>query len=79
MEMMTIIEVPLNQIEVGKRRRQNYGDIAALAKGIERVGLLEPIVVDRNGQQNSYRLIAGERRLKAVRMLKWKSIAEGAA
>lgn len=72
--MMNVIDIPLDQIEVGARRRADLGDIGALAKGIQRVGLLEPIIVDRNGTKNHYRLVAGERRLRAVRMLKWKAI-----
>jgi ParB-like chromosome segregation protein Spo0J len=40
---------------------------------MKRAGLLEPIIVDHNG--NGYRLVAGERRLKAARLLKWKTIA----
>jgi ParB family chromosome partitioning protein len=71
---MKIVDVPLNEIEVGERRRQDYGDIGALAKGIERVGLREPIIVDRNGKKNHYRLVAGERRLRAASMLKWPTI-----
>jgi ParB-like chromosome segregation protein Spo0J len=58
---MRIVDVPLNEIEIGDRRPQDFGDIAGLAKGIERVGLLEPIVVDRNGRKDRYRLVAGER------------------
>jgi ParB-like chromosome segregation protein Spo0J len=71
---MRVIDVPIHQIVVGERRRRDYGDIGALAKGIKRVGLLEPILVDRNGNENQFRLLAGERRLKAVQMLRWKSI-----
>jgi ParB family chromosome partitioning protein len=71
---MTVIDVPLSQIDLGTRRRQDYGDMAALAKGIARVGLLEPIVVDRNGQPDRYRLVAGGRRLAAARMLRWENI-----
>lgn len=70
---MQVIEVPLDQIEVGERRRVRFRGIEALAKGIQRVGLLSPILIDRNGK-NRYRLIAGERRLRAVRSLKWKAI-----
>jgi ParB/RepB/Spo0J family partition protein len=72
---MKVIDIPLGQIEIGERRRQDYGDIGALAIGLKRVGLLEPIIVDRNGQKGRYRLVAGERRIKAATMLKWKTIA----
>jgi ParB family chromosome partitioning protein len=71
---MKVIDVSLNQIETGQRRRQDFGDIGALAEGMNRVGLLEPIIVDRNGNQSVYRLIAGERRLRAAQMLQWKTI-----
>lgn len=71
---MNVIDIPLEQIEVGERRRADFGDVGALAKGIKRVGLLEAIIVDRNGKKDCFRLIAGERRLRAVRMLKWKTI-----
>jgi ParB/RepB/Spo0J family partition protein len=70
---MQFATIPLDEIDVGERRRQDYGDLGALAKGIQRVGLLEPIIVDRNGN-NRYRLVAGERRLRAVAMLKWATI-----
>ena len=70
---MTVIDVEIDQIDIGERRRQDLGDIGALAKGIERVGLLEPIIVDRNGSSR-YRLVAGERRLQACRILKWTTI-----
>jgi len=72
---MLVVDIAIDQIEPGERRWQDMGDIAALARGIQRVGLLEPIIVDRNGAENNYRLVAGERRLRAVRMLKWKTIS----
>jgi len=71
---MKVQEIPIDQIDVGERRRKDFGDIAALAKGIERVGLLHPIVVDRNGS-GRYRLIAGARRLQAIKLLKLTTIA----
>jgi ParB-like chromosome segregation protein Spo0J len=59
--------VPLAKIEFGERRRDDYGDINAMARSIERVGLLHPITLDRvNG---SYLLVAGARRVKALQML----------
>jgi hypothetical protein len=41
---MEFIDVALGQIDVGERQRVNYGDLNALAKGMKRVGLLEPIM-----------------------------------
>jgi len=71
---MNIVDVPLSLIEIGERRRQDKGDIAALTKGIRRVGLLEPIIVERNGREDRYRLVAGERRLRAAWLLGWETI-----
>jgi hypothetical protein len=71
---MKLVDVALDNIEVGERRRTDFGDIGALAKGMQLVGLLEPIIVDRNGCDDCYRLVAGERRLRAARMPKWKTI-----
>ena len=64
------IQVPVDQICVRHRYRKNFGDLERLAKNIEEVGLLQPIVVTRQ-----YQLVAGERRLRAVRdVLKQKLI-----
>jgi ParB-like chromosome segregation protein Spo0J len=66
--------IPIDRIDIGERRRRDYGDIGALAKGIERVGLLEPIIVERNGKKDRFRLICGERRLKAIQLLRRPTI-----
>ena len=70
---MNVVEVPVEKISIGERRRQDFGDIGALAAGIKKVGLLEPIIVDGN-QDEGWRLVCGERRLQAVKMLKWETI-----
>lgn len=70
---MKVIDIPLGQIDIGERRREDIGDIGALAQGIKRVGLLEPIIVDRNGNRG-YRLVVGERRLRAAWLLQWETI-----
>lgn len=54
----------IDAIRVGVRHRRDLGDLASLAKSIGEVGLLHPIVVRRDG-----RLIAGERRLEAFKLL----------
>jgi ParB family chromosome partitioning protein len=45
------------------------GDIAALAASMKVLGLLHPIVVTPDGL-----LVCGERRLRAARLLGWKTI-----
>lgn len=62
-------ELGLSLVKVGDRRREDYGDIAALAASIAEHGLLHPIVVDADDN-----LVAGGRRLKAVEQLGWISV-----
>src|ERR1700730_16297644 len=59
----------IDQIQVGFRYRKELGDVRALADSIAEVGLLHPIVVTPEG-----RLIAGQRRLQACRLLGWKDV-----
>ena len=57
----------ISEIKIGKRHRQNLGDIATLAKSIQETGLLHPIVMTPAGE-----LIAGRRRLEALKSLGWE-------
>jgi hypothetical protein len=63
------ILVPLARVGLGERRREENGDVAALAASIARYGLLHPLVVD-----DDCCLIAGGRRLLAVQQLGWESV-----
>lgn len=60
---------PLSTITVGDRARQSLGDIDALAESIRTLGLLHPVVVTPDR-----RLVAGHRRLEAVRRLGWTEV-----
>ncbi|MEG1547390.1 MAG: ParB/RepB/Spo0J family partition protein [Clostridia bacterium] len=46
--------------------------IAELAQSIDQVGLIQPILVHKQGDM--YELVAGERRLRAVKSLGWTSV-----
>lgn len=63
-------QVEISDIKIGKRHRQDMGDIAALAQSIQDVGLLHPVVVTPE-----YKLIAGQRRLRACKALGWSKVA----
>lgn len=54
--------------------RQSFDEtsIDELAASIESVGLIQPLIVQRQG--DVYELIAGERRLRAVRSLGWRHV-----
>ena len=61
--------VSLNQIEVGSnfRRSADPLKLKELAENIKKVGVLEPVLVRRNGSEKLL-LIAGSRRLEASKM-----------
>ena len=59
----------IEQIQVGFRYRKDLGDLRVLAESIGDVGLLHPVVVTPEG-----RLIAGQRRLEACRLLGWTEV-----
>lgn len=62
-------EMLVASINVGDRRREDYGDIDGLAASIAEHGLLHPLVVDAFGN-----LVAGGRRLRAVEQLGWRKV-----
>jgi ParB/RepB/Spo0J family partition protein len=61
--------IEIDKIKVGDRHRKDLGDIDALAASIDRLKLMQPIVVTGDN-----RLVAGLRRLEAVRKLGWSTI-----
>lgn len=59
----------IDEIEIGERDRADLGDIRQLADSIAAVGLLHPVVVTSSGE-----LVAGGRRVAAVRELGWAEV-----
>jgi ParB family chromosome partitioning protein len=69
-------DVPINTITIWKdaqARTLDLTDIDSLAKSIQQEGLQNPLMVQRNGT-NSYLLMAGQRRLEALKRLGAKTI-----
>lgn len=66
---MTELRVPVDEVRVNGRHRIDLGDVDSLAKSIADVGLINPITVTPDNL-----LIAGERRLAAVRSLGWTEV-----
>lgn len=62
-------EILITSIKVGTRTRKDVGDLASLTESIAEIGLLHSVVVSPDRK-----LIAGFRRLKACKKLKWKKI-----
>lgn len=63
------MKVRIGEIVVGERRREDMGDIRELADSIKKYGLLHPVVVD-----DQMRLVAGGRRLEALKLLGWEEV-----
>lgn len=61
--------IPISSVTIANRIRKDLGDISALATNISELGLLSPILVNKQ-----YQLLAGERRLTACRELGWTDI-----
>lgn len=64
-----MVEVMIDRIIVGERHRKDFGDIEALAASIKEMGLLQPIGITLDD-----RLVFGERRLRACKLLGRKMI-----
>ena len=63
------MNLSIDDIVVGERRRKDMGDLSGLAHSIADIGLLHPIVVTPDRA-----LIAGERRLEACKLMGWDTI-----
>jgi protein gp37 len=63
---MRITELPISTIKIDHRHRSHMGDMDGLVASIKSDGLLNPIAVDENRV-----LIAGYRRLEALKRLAW--------
>jgi ParB family transcriptional regulator, chromosome partitioning protein len=64
-----LLEIPVGAIEPNPRQPRTTmddGALQALARSIQEVGVLQPVVVRRI--ESGYELVAGERRLRAVRL-----------
>ncbi len=54
--------IRIADVQLGKRHRNDLGDLSALVQSIRALGLLHPIVITPDG-----RLVAGARRLEAYK------------
>ena len=60
------MKLQIENIKVGTRIRQEFGDLSQLKQSIQQVGLLNPLVVNEKNE-----LLSGFRRLEACRQLGW--------
>jgi ParB family chromosome partitioning protein len=76
-DTQTVRQIPVGRIVPNPRqprRRFSQEQIGALARSIGSQGVVQPLVVRPSpAQAGCYELIAGERRLRAIRLLGWAS------
>ena len=72
--LLTSGEIPIAEIAVVENDRQTFdkSELTKLQKSIERHGVLQPLVVCPDG--DGYRLVAGERRLRAAKLAGLKTV-----
>jgi ParB family chromosome partitioning protein len=63
------MKIPVDEVIVKKRIRQEYGEIELLAESLKRYGQINPIIISKDNV-----LIAGGRRLQAAKFLGWRTI-----
>ncbi len=69
------ISIAIDDIDYDPNQPRRYFDpdaLQSLANSLEAIGLLQPIVVTKSGDR--YRLVAGERRVRAARAIGWHFI-----
>jgi ParB family transcriptional regulator, chromosome partitioning protein len=69
---LPIDELSVREIRVCNPLRKDIGDIGALSRSIDQLGLLQPIVV--RPLDDYFDLVAGHRRLEACKRLRWRKI-----
>src|SRR5690625_4470766 len=72
-----VIQIPVNKIEPNRFQPRSIFDeekIAELAQTLHTHGMIQPIVV-RKLEGDTYELIAGERRWRAVQTLEWETVS----
>lgn len=63
------MQIPVEEIVIKRRIRQDLGDLSKLMESLKAYGLMNPILINSNRE-----LIAGQRRLEAAKRLGWKNI-----
>ena len=63
------MQLPIENIKIKKRIRKDLGDLTSLIDSLRSHGLINPVIITKNNE-----LIAGHRRIKAAKVLGWKSI-----
>ncbi len=69
---LPIDDLNIREIRVTNPLRKDIGNIGALSRSIDELGLLQPIIV--RPLEDFFDLVAGHRRLEACKKLRWRKI-----
>lgn len=61
--------IPIKDIKISSRIRQDLGDLDTLAQSIKKMGLIHPVIISER-----YELLSGHRRLEACKSLGLETI-----
>ena len=64
-----VLSVAISNIKDDNRQRKDYGDLESLINSIKQFGIIQPIVLQRNSNGHPHLLVAGGRRLAALRRI----------
>lgn len=73
--MAEIIEIPINEIDVGKHDQRMHieaEELVGMTASIVRIGIIEPLIVQSN--DTGFRLVSGHRRFEAARKANLKTV-----
>lgn len=68
-------KLKIQDILIEDRQRKDYGDIDELAECIEKIGMIHPVVLSKDN--GSFRLLAGGRRIEALKSLGQDTLYHG--
>lgn len=72
-----LTEIPVREIsdvpEKWAGRRRNAGSIAGLAASLKKLGMIEPVILRKTGE-NTFQILSGSRRFRAVLELGWDTV-----
>lgn len=70
-------EILVSNIDEGARYRQEYGDLGFLKDSFQRIGSIHCVLLSRQKDTGRYDLIAGGRRIRAMKELKIEKLYHG--
>ncbi|MHB8133397.1 MAG: ParB/RepB/Spo0J family partition protein [Anaerolineaceae bacterium] len=75
--LSSVLEIPVNEILPNPhqpRTEMNLDELQDLAESIREHGIIQPLIISPGNKENEYFLIAGERRLRAAKIVGLKQV-----